>query len=66
MAHPGFSKGEGHNQESGGEAPCCRRLRGFGGVAPSRQQIFAVFTLKTLILANFFIVKGHALNAVTI
>ena len=30
------------------------------GYAPSRQQIFAVFTQKTLILAHFFIKKRHA------
>ena len=37
-----------------------------GSVAPSRQQIFAVFThKKTLILAHFSIEKGHAVSAVT-
>ena len=40
--------------------------RGSGGVAPSRQQIFAVFTKKSLILAHFFIEKGRAVSAVTI
>ena len=45
VAHRGISKG-GHNQGSGGEAPSCQRLRGWESVAPSRQQIFAVFTQK--------------------
>ena len=43
----------------------CRRLRGSGGVAPSRQRIFAVFTLKTLFLTHFYTEKGHAVSAVT-
>ena len=40
--------------------------KGSGGVAFSRQQIFAVFTLKTLILAHVLIEKGHAVSVVTI
>ena len=42
-----------------------RYNRGSGGVAPSCQRIFAVFTKKTLILAHFFIEKGRAVSAVT-
>ena len=66
VAHPGFSKGGGHNRGSGGEPPSHRRLRGSKDYAPSRQRIFAAFTQKTLILAHFFIEKGHVVSAVTV
>ena len=44
----------GFNGGSWGETPSRRRLRGCGGVVPRSQQIFAVFTWKTLILAHYF------------
>ena len=58
VALPGFSKG-GHNQGFGGETPSHWRLRG------SAAKEFSQF-LQTLILAHFFIEKGHAVSAVTI
>ena len=39
--------------------------RGSGGIAPSRQQIFAVFTLKNTDFSTLFIEKVHAVSAVT-
>ena len=47
--------------------PRMEHNRGSGGEAPSLQRIFKVFTYKkTLILAHFFVEKGHAVSAVTI
>ena len=46
VAHPGFGKEGGHNRACGGETPSRRRPRGSVGVAPGRQQIFTLFTLK--------------------
>ena len=67
VAHPRIGKRWGHKRECGGETPSRRRIRGFGGIAPSRQQIFYRFhKTKTLILAHFFTEKGHAVRTVTI
>ena len=43
MAHRGFGKA-GHHRGCEGKAPRRRWLTGSGSVAPSRQQIVAVFT----------------------
>ena len=53
----------GHNRGSGGEA---KERRGCEGVAPSRQRIFAVFTLKNTHFSTLFYRKRHAVSAVTI
>ena len=50
--HPGIGKEGGHN-------------RGFGGVASSRQRIFAIFLYTTLISAHLIIEKVHAVSTVT-
>ena len=55
VAHPGFGKGGGggHNQR-------------FGGLAPTCQRIFRVFTTKTLFLAYFLPKKDTPVPEVTI
>ena len=56
-AHPGFGNG---TATTGGEAPSRRRPRGSGGVTPAANRFF--HKKKTLILARFFIDKGHAVS----
>ena len=52
VVHPRFGKGGGHTRGSEGETS------NLGGVAPSRQRVFAVSYKKTLILAHFLSKKG--------
>ena len=65
MAHPGVGKGEGPQTGVWGESPSVWRLRGSGGVAPAANKFLRFSHKKTLILAHFFIEKGHGVSAVT-
>ena len=60
MAQEGFDKGGGHNHGSGGETPSRRRPRGLGAKPPAANEFLRFSNIKTLILAHFFIEKGHA------
>ena len=59
MALSGFVKG-GHNRGFGGEPPSARDQGDLGATSPAANEFLRFSHKKTLILAHFFIERGHA------